>query len=596
MPPATALRRVPLSEDKQRLLAGLTEGLDSADLWWLSGFAAGLAQRGQVVSLPPEPLAEVAADDRLTILYGSQTGNAKNVAERLAQQAREAGVVVRLVRADAYPQRELASERLLYIVISTQGDGDPPDDARGLVEFLASRRAPKLPGLQFAVLGLGDSSYPQFCAMARRLDERLAELGAKRLFERGEADLDIDTVAVPWAQRALETAREALKPRAHLASVTPLRAPAAAVATREHPLEAEVLTNQRITASGSTKDVRHIELSLQGVDYEPGDALGVWPRNPPLLVEQILQSVKLDAAASVSVDGATHTLREWLESRREITRLSRPFVAALAKLGGDAGLQGLLQPESGESLRVLLESLQPIDLLLRHPAPWSAQALVAALRPLTPRLYSIASARAAVGDEAHLTVGHIAYETAAGPRWGAASHWLASRAEGQAVQVYLERNERFRLPTDASRDIIMIGPGTGIAPFRGFVQQRAAAAAGGRNWLLFGNPHRRDDFLYQLEWQAALKDGSLHRLDVAFSRDQEEKVYVQQRVRENGRELFAWLENGAHLYVCGATAMARDVEGALRDVIVAHGARTPEAAGEYIAALREHNRYARDIY
>jgi sulfite reductase (NADPH) flavoprotein alpha-component len=289
-------------------------------------------------------------------------------------------------------------------------------------------------------------------------------------------------------------------------------------------------------------------------------------------------------------------LREWLTSQRELTRLSRPFVAALAEHSVDAELQALLQPENAEALRAVLIDRQPIDLLQNHPAAWSGDALVAALRPLTPRLYSIASSRAAVDGEGHLTVAHVEHETRAGIRWGAASHWLATRGEGETVEVYLEPNERFRLPADPDRDIVMIGPGTGVAPFRAFVQQRAAAGGRGRNWLLFGNPHFRSDFLYQTEWQAALKHGTLHRMDVAFSRDLAEKIYVQDRLREHGRDVFDWLENGAHLYVCGATSMARDVEHALRDVIIDHGARDGEAADAYIAKLRDAHRYARDVY
>ena len=580
----------------------LTQGLDTAGLWWLSGYAAGLAVRVDAASdtLPDARAAtELDTDARLTIVYGSQTGNSRRVAQQLAQRLRDAGSDVHLARADVYPVRELAKERLLYVVISTQGDGDPPDDARGFLDFLAGRRAPKLDALSFAVLGLGDSSYPQFCVVGRKLDARLAELGARRLFAFGEADLDVDTVADPWTQQALVHAREVLKAPAQAANVTPLRPraePATWSATR--PFKAEVLANQRITAAGSSKDVRHIEIDLSGsgLDYEPGDALGVLPRNPEPLVKAVLEALHLDGDAAVTQAEATHPLREWLTSKRELTRLSRPFVAALAGRSGDADLQLLLQPENGEALRALLAGRQPIDLLQKHPAEWSGETLIATLRPLTPRLYSIASSRVVVDDEVHLTVAHVEQKTETGTRWGAASHWLATRAEGEAIEVYLERNERFRLPADPDRDIIMIGPGTGVAPFRAFVQQRAATGARGRNWLLSGNPRFRSDFLYQLEWQAALKDGSLHRMDVAFSRDQSEKIYVQHRVREHGREVFDWLESGAHLYVCGATTMARDLEAALRDVIVEHSARDAEAADAYIATLREQHHYARDIY
>lgn len=596
------LPRLPLPEDKAEALSRLMDGLDADTLWWLSGYSAGLA-RG-AARVPSVPQSGHVADDphavaRLTVIYGSQTGNAKRVAEQLARKAEAAELNARLLRADAYPLHQLTQERLLYVVISTQGDGDPPDDARGFVDFLARRRTLELKHLSFAVLGLGDSSYPQFCVTGRKLDERLSALGATRLFDFGAADLDIETVAGPWAQRALRSAREALEASAPANNVAPLRSQSnPSPWSPMQPFTAEVLANLRITAADSAKDVRHLEINLAsaGFDYDPGDTLGVVPHNPPALVQAALDALRLDGDAVVAHGGEEHLLCEWLNAKRELTRLSRPFVAALAERSGDDALRALLEPEHAHALCASLTSQQPIDLLLRHQVEWTATELVAVLRPLAPRLYSIASSRAVAGEEAHLVVAHVEYESEMGTRWGAASHWLATRKEGASINVYLQRNERFRLPDDPERDIIMIGAGTGVAPFRGFVQERAAADAPGRNWLLFGNPHFRSDFLYQIEWQAALKGGTLHRLDLAFSRDQSEKIYVQQRVRERGHELYAWLEGGAHVYVCGAMAMARAVESALLSAIAEHGARTPEAATEYLAALREQHRYARDVY
>jgi sulfite reductase (NADPH) flavoprotein alpha-component len=597
MPPAApaALPAPPLPEDKVDLLARLTEGLDAPGLWWLSGYAAGLAARPGA-----RPAASPDAAARLTVVYGSQTGNAKRLAEQLVRQAEAAGVVARLLRADAYPLRELKAEKLLYVVISTQGDGDPPDDARGFVEHLLGKRAPALPGLRFAVLGLGDSSYPQFNATGRQLDSRLAELGAQRLFERGEADLDVETVATPWLSRALDAAAATLKSVAPLASVTPLR-PAAAVSpwSRDRPFSAEVLANQRLTGRGSRKDVHHVELSLDGsgLGYQPGDALGVWPRNPPALVDAVLAGLSLEGSTRVGNGGQDHQLRDWFGQHRELTRISRPFLQAHAARTGSVELQRLLQPENSAALARLLATHQLVDLLQAWPAAWPAEELVAALRPLAPRLYSIASAQSAVGPEAHLTVDHVDYVAPGGRRWGAASHFIAGAAEGATLPVFIEANDRFRLPRDGARDIVMIGPGTGVAPFRGFLQERVATGAGGRNWLLFGNPHARHDFLYQLEWQQALKAGQLQRLDLAFSRDQADKVYVQHKLREHGRDLFDWLEGGAHLYVCGdASRMARDVETAVLDVIATHGGRDPDGAKDYLSQLQQQGRYARDVY
>lgn len=610
-----ALAPSPLPEERKALLARVVDGLDSASLWWLSGYAAGLAQvqpaahavrTGNVL-----PSTVATPSQRLTVVYGSQTGNAKRVAEKLAQDAEGAGLQVRLLRADAYPQRELANERLLYVVISTQGEGDPPDDAIGLVEFIAGKRAPKLPELKYAVLGLGDSSYADFCGIGRRLDARLAELGASRLFPAGEADLDIDTVAAPWREQALERARELLKnAHAPLATVTPLR-PAAALPAWSHekPFAAELLLNQRISGRDfkgsrflehgpSSKDVRHVELSLQGsgLHYEPGDALGVWHRNSAPLVDAVLQTLELDGDAAVSEKGETLPLREWLAARRELTKLSRPFLATHAAHARADELNDLLAPTQNVGLAALLNSHQLIDVLRRWPTHWEAQELVAALRPLAPRLYSIASSRKRVGEEVHLTVDVLDYQAFGHAHSGAASGFLSALQEGDTAPVYIEANERFRVPADNSRDILMVGPGTGVAPFRAFVQERAEAGASGRNWLFFGAQHFNRDFLYQTEWQDALRKGELHKLDLAFSRDQRSKIYVQQRLREQGREVYEWLQSGAHFYVCGAISMGKDVHTALLEIVSQHGGLDAEAAAEYLTKLQAEGRYSRDVY
>lgn len=589
------------SLDGERLatLERLAEGLSAAELYWLAAWSAARAERLQG-HLQPDPATAKAAGERLTILYGSQTGQAKRIASELSARAEAAGLAVRLVRADGYPQRELAKETHLVVVISTQGDAEPPDDARALVEFVLGKRAPRLPNLRFAVLGLGDSSYPQFCAIGRQLDARLAELGALRFAPLGEADVDVDAVAGPWVEYALEQARDVLgtaQPTARVATLQPV--PSRPLFSRERPFAAAVLENQTIVARDAGRDVRHVELSLEGsgLAYQPGDALGVWPSNPPALVRQWLSVLKLDGEQAVTHESRTLPLRDWLARERELTRLSRPLVVALADVSGDAELARLLRPDQSGALAALLNDHQPIDLWRRHPAAWSPEELVAALRPLTPRLYSIASSQKAVGDEVHLTVAVVDYRADGESHWGAASSFIAAAGDEQRLPVYIEANERFRLPPDDARDIIMIGPGTGVAPFRAFLQERRETGARGRNWLFFGNRHFTSEFLYQVEWQAALRDGSLHRLDLAFSRDGAAKVYVQQRLREQGRELYAWLRDGAHLYVCGdASRMARDVHAALIDVAVTHGGQSPDQAREWLAGLLQQGRYARDVY
>ncbi|MFY2557820.1 assimilatory sulfite reductase (NADPH) flavoprotein subunit [Corallococcus terminator] len=593
-----------LGAQKGALLLELVAGLDPAALHWLSGYAAGLAARPGVAiatsTVSVAPTATPAAP--LTIVYGTQTGNSRLVAERLKHQTESSGLPVRIIRASEYPVRELAREKLLAVVISTQGDGDPPDDARGFCEHLLGKRAPRLEGLSYAVLGLGDSSYPKFCEVGRALDARLSELGATRLVERADCDLDFEPIATGWLDQTLARARETIEPRTHaVATVVPLRgATAAPTTSKEAPFSATVLVNQRITGRGALKDVRHVEISLEGsgLEYAPGDALGVWAPNPPELVDAVLKQQRLDGAEPVTREGKTLPLALWLAEGLELTRLSLPFLERHAALGASTVLQSLLAPTGADAFRALLKSHQVIDVLRQHPAPWSAKELVLALRKQTPRLYSIASSPKRVGEEAHLTVAVVDY-TAFGERHlGAASSHLATRgADGDSVRIFVERNERFRLPEDLDRDVVMIGPGTGVAPFRAFVQERAEVGARGRNWLFFGEQHFRSQFLYQSEWQEALKKKTLHKLSLAFSRDTAAKVYVQHRLRESGKELYSWLEGGAHLYVCGdAQRMAPDVHAALVDVIAEHGGRSREDAEDWLKTLRDERRYLRDVY
>lgn len=593
-------------------LEKLAQGLDPIALSWASGYLAGLSRARQGggavagvlgVGAAVAPESRHDAVVRATILYASQTGNSRRVAERLARAAEAGGLAVRLVSAADYSTRELAGERLLFVATSTQGDGDPPDDARALFDFLNGKRAPRLERLAFSVLALGDSSYPKYCETGRQVDARLEALGAKRLAPLQECDLDYEAPATAWVERSLELARAQLAeiggPR--LALVTPLRpAAASSAATRERPVEVEVLANQRITGRGTDKEVRHIEIVAPAgrLDYEPGDALGIIHRNPPAAIDGVLRASQLDGSAVVEHDGRSLALAAWLETEREITKLSRPFLEAHARLAGAEDLSAALTPAGATRLRELLADWQVADVLKRWPAPWSAAALVAALRPLAPRLYSIASSRLAVGDEVHITVATVDYEFDGEHRVGSASQYLASlAAEGATVQAYIEHNPRFRLPADGARDVIMIGPGTGVAPFRGFLQQREESGATGRNWLFFGARHFDDEFLYQTEWQAAIKRGALHRIDVAFSRDQPARVYVQQRMAERGAELWRWLDGGAHVYVCGdAQKMAPDVHAALIEIVRVHGGRDAEAAREYVDQLLADRRYARDVY
>jgi len=596
---------LPLADEKRHLLMRLVEDLDPSALQGVRGSAAGPAAGPRRVELRPvvgrraAPRPVAVSRPRVTLIHGTQTGNSHRLSERLRERVEGLGLQARNLRACDYPLRELKHERLVHFVVSTQGDGDPPDDARALFDFLLSPRAPRLEQLSYSVLALGDSSYSKYCEAGRVLDERLAQLGATRLAPRVECDVDFEDVAAPWIDEAASSAREALGAPLGLAQPIAPAPAAAAPFSRETPFVAEVLANQRITGREASKDVRHVELSLEGsgLTYAPGDSLGVWPVNPPQLVEGILALLALDGAALVEREDRTLPLSRWLAEELEITRLSRPFLVRHAELSGAASLTGMLDAERRDELAALLRDWQVIDVLRTYPARWQPVDLVFALRRLSPRLYSIASSSARVGDEAHLTVAVVEYEAFGERHVGAASDFLATREPGERVRVFIETNDRFRLPEDGSRDVIMIGPGTGVAPFRAFVQERAESGASGRNWLFFGERHFTSTFLYQAEWQAALREGALDRIDLAFSRDQEARIHVQQRIRERGADVFGWLEGGAHVYVCGdARAMAADVHAALVDVIIEHGGMSRDDAEGYLATLRDERRYQRDVY
>ena len=611
--------KFPIPDERRGLLTQLATGLDREQLLWLSGYFAGVAAAtpsgapsiaGHVLGAPaaglPAPALAPAAQaaPSLTILSASHTGNGRKISEKLLAAVQSVGVQARLVKASDYQPREIAKEKLLYVVISTHGDGDPPDEARALYEFLGTKRAPQLPELQYSVLALGDSSYPKFCEAGRIVDERLAKLGAKRLLPRVDCDVDFEKLAQTWADDALARVREhaeKLKPATGLAptAAQPVAAqPAIAELTRAQPATAEVLANQRIVGRGALREVRHVELSFPGLGalYKPGDALGIVHRNPESAIEAVLQATKLDASATVTQDGVTHTLHEWLRDERELTRIARPLLVAVQDRS-KADLSELLDTRNTGALTRLTASSQVADVLARYPAEWSPEALVAALRPVHGRVYSIASSPAAVGDEAHLTVAIVGSDTDRKLLAGAASRFVVDTPVDSSVQVWIERNDRFRVPADGARDIIMIGPGTGIAPFRGFLQEREATGATGRNWLFYGGRSLYHDFLYQLEWQQALKRKSLHRIDVAFSRDQAQKIYVQHRLKEAGKELYSWLSNGAYLYVCGdASAMAPDVNAALLEVVAEHGGMDADDAQAWVADLTADGRYLRDVY
>jgi len=591
---------VPLDPAAHAALDHLAARLGPAGLWWASGYLAGLAQAGGVATgANLGTVAAPAAEAGVLVLTASQTGNARRLGEKLREALAAAGHAVKVVGAADVNAKQLVAARTLFAVASTQGEGEPPDEARGLWELLAGRKAPKFADTAFAVFGLGDSSYPLFCEAGKFLDERFATLGAKRLLDRVDSDVEYADEAEAWIAAAV-----AAVPAPAVRAAAPVAfsfVPAAVRdADKDHPREVGILAAQRIVARQADRAVVHYELEAgEGFAYEPGDSLGVWPLNPAAVVARVaahLPGAVLDAP--VVRGKQERPLGEWLGEQLEITRLARPFLEAQAERSGAAELVAVLDksPAGAARLQAFVASANVADVLERFPVQtgreWNAGELLAALRPLAPRLYSIASSRAAVGEEVHLTIASVDNGAASGHLWQ-----RGTAASGNTVRAYLERNTHFRLPADASQDVIMIGPGTGVAPFRAFVQERGETGASGRNWLFFGARHFDTEFLYQLEWQQALKDGRLNRLDLAFSRDQAQKIYVQDRLREQAADLWAWLQGGASLYVCGdATRMAPDVHVALRDVAQQQGGLDAAAAEAWLAELAATKRYLRDVY
>lgn len=592
---------VALSPAQLQQLRQAVTGLSSLQLAFASGYLAAMAelQQGGTVALPAAAAAVAASGGSVTILFGSQSGNAKKVAQTLKAEADAKGIPAKVVSMADYKPKALKDEQLLVVVVATYGEGDPPDEAAELHAFIGSKRAPKLDGLSFAVFGLGDTSYEHFCKTGRDFDERLAALGATRLLERVDADVDFDAPAASWRASILDILKAKAGSAAATLSHTPVAsAVASSLYSKSNPFAANLITNQKLTGRWSVKDIRHIEIDLAGSDlsYQPGDALGVWFDNDGAMVDELLALTGLDGGSSVSVDGNSVSLRDALIRDYELTQLTPGFVKGYAEAGNIAALLELQADPA--ALRGYIGERQVIDVVREHPAKVSSEQLLAALRRLAPRLYSIASSQAEVGEEVHLTLAVVRYDAFGHEHLGGASGFLAERlSEGGEVRVFVEHNDNFRLPADDSTPIIMVGPGTGIAPFRAFMQERDARGASGDNWLFFGNPSFTEDFLYQVEWQGYAKSGLLTRIDLAWSRDQKEKIYVQQRLREQGAEVWAWLERGAHFYVCGdASRMAKDVQDALLEIIVSHGGKSQEDAEEYLNELRRAKRYQRDVY
>jgi sulfite reductase (NADPH) flavoprotein alpha-component len=586
----------PLSELQLSQLQQAMAGLDPMQTAWVSGYLAGASQA------PISAQATVSSGQSLTILYGTQTGNSKGVAEQLATAAEAKGIAHRVVSMSDYKVKSIKDESHLIIIASTNGEGEAPDDAIDLHEFLATKKAPKLDSLKFAVLGLGDSSYEFFCQTGKDFDQRISALGATAIVERLDADVDYDQVTGPWIESALIEVEKTLEKGGVASAPAPSLASAASANKydKQNPFSASLLVSQKITGEQSAKDVRHIEIDLEGSDltYTAGDALGVWFKNDDALVAQIIAKLNLDASIEVNVDDKTISLTDALIEFYELTGTHPAFVEGYATLTNNAELLALVEDKN--ALREFANNNQIVDVITDSGNDAiTAENLLSLLRRISPRLYSIASSQTEVEEEVHLTIGSVLFENEQGEkRSGGASGFLNHRlADGAEVKVFIEDNHNFRLPANPDTPIIMVGPGTGIAPFRSFMQEREATDATGKNWLLFGDQTFNEDFLYQVEWQTHLKSGLLSKLDLAFSRDQEQKIYVQDRLKENAVEVYQWLQDGAHFYVCGdANRMAKDVHSALIEIISEQGNKSLDDAEQELNELRKAKRYQRDVY
>ena len=594
----------PLNDQQLNSLQQTVADLSSQQLAWVSGYFWGLAQTQPASAAAPinQAAAAVAAKPagKLSIIYASQTGNAKGVAEALEQEAKAQGIEAALFDASDYKGKNLAKETHVIIVASTNGEGEAPDNAIELHEFLQSKKAPKLPNLKYGVIGLGDSSYEFFCQTGKDFDAYLAKQGATAFIDRIDCDVDYEAPASEWRAKALETVKDDLSSgqEADVVQLPVAQAAGHSQYSKQKPYTATLLTSQKITGRDSGKDVRHVEIDLEGsgLTYQPGDALGVWFENSSELANAILAKVGLSGVESVEVDGESLSIHSALVAKYEITASNPQLVTKFAELSGSKKLQKLV--EDKDKLREYAGNTQVVDVLAEKKTKLTADELVGLLRRLTPRLYSIASSQAEVEEEVHLTVGLVEYDKGDDKRYGGASSFLSQRLEeGGEVKVFVENNNNFKLPQDDNTPVIMIGPGTGIAPFRSFIQERENCDAEGKNWLFFGDRTFTQDFLYQVEWQKYLKSGLLNRLDVAFSRDQAEKVYVQHRILENAEQVWQWVQEGAYIYVCGdATRMAKDVHEALVIVAEQQGKMSRDDAEEFINDLRKAKRYQRDVY
>ena len=558
---------------------------------WLGGFlsemlsgAAGAASEQDGPALP------------VTILVGSQTGNAEGCAKKMAKELNGGRFETEVVDMGQYDSGRLAGEKNLLIITSTYGDGEPPDNAADLYEFIHSDKAPEMKGVRYSVLSLGDTEYPDFCKCGIDFDNRLEALGAERFYERVDCDVDYDEPFAAWRKGIVESlggAQLATTPAAVEEEVVPYG--------KKNPFPSPILRNYNLNGAGAEKETHHVELSLEGsgMEYVVGDALGVCPVNPEEQVDEILNSLPFNTNEEVPLPGGGEaSLREALTTSYDIRSLTPKLLQAWQERSGSPFLRSVVETQDRKVMNEFCWGRELIDLVTEYPADFSdGEEFLTVLKKLQPRLYSISSSPNAHPGEVHLTIAIVRYHSHERERGGVCSTFLADRSEGLQPGSFVHHNKAFRLVEDDNAPIIMVGPGTGVAPFRAFLEERRVRGATGKNWLLFGNPYRKTDFLYEEEFIQMQKEGVLSRLDLAFSRDQEQKIYVQHRMEEEGALMWEWLEGGACFYVCGdASRMAKDVDASLHRVVEKHGGKSEDEARDYVKAMKKERRYQRDVY
>lgn len=599
----------PFTEKQSSQLQELLAGLDEGQMQWLAGFLTGVSHTvglpagtsGAGIKAKANPSASASASP-VWVLYGTHTGNSERLAKLTGEKLEAMGMTAKVSSMATFKPRDLKKVENLLVIVSTHGIGEPPIQAEEFYNFLHSKKAPELKGLKYSVLALGDSSYAQFCQTGKDFDLVLEKLGAERIRSRVDCDVDYEDEALQWIDEVLPAfngqGTHAVSFPINGVSGGPAEQPKSVTYTRKNPFEAPILDKINLNGRGSAKETLHLELSLEdsGLAYAPGDALGVYATNANPAVEAILNATQLSGSEEVETYRGRKNLKEALTYDYELSPLTSVTLDRYATLSQSTRLQKILADNL--SVQAYLHGRDILDLLKEVRLKLSPEQLISVLRKNTPRMYSIASSQQAVEDEVHLLVSVVRYEAYGRCKEGLCSSFLADRIkEDETVKVFVDPNTRFKLPEDPDRPVIMVGPGTGVAPFRAFLQHREIEEARGKSWLFFGDQHFTTDFLYQTEWQQYLKEGVLSRLDVAFSRDQDKKLYVQHRMLEQGKTLFQWLEEGAHFYVCGdAQRMAKDVHQTLKEIIKIHGSMSMEKAEEYVKHLQVSDRYQTDVY